>query len=105
MNLAEFIQSPVKNQHIYHPEFALLYVRKSNRFIRGVWHTGVFDIAAVEALEPGQGAFGRLMQEISCIWPGPIYVECVQQNRFAKYLLRHNFVIADGADCYILLRG
>ena len=105
MGLAEFIQSPVKNQHVYHPEFALLYVRKSNRYIRGEWYRGVFDIAAVEAIEPGQGAFGRLLTELFGLWVGPIYVECVQTPRFAKYLLRHNFVIADGADCYILLRG
>lgn len=104
MNLVEFINSSIKNQHVEHPEFSTLYVRKSNRYVRGVWHKHVFDIASLSATEPGKGAFGRLLEEICSLWDGPIYMECVQYDRFAQHLRKRRFTLADGPDCFILLR-
>ena len=104
MDLMEFISSPAKNQHIEHPDFSQLYVRKSHRYIRGTWRRNVFDIASITAIEPGTGAFGRLLIRLFDIWEGPIYVESVQTKRFTKYLLTHDFILADGPDNYILLR-
>jgi hypothetical protein len=104
MDLIEFINSPIKNKHIEHPDFSQLYVRKSLRYVRGVCYKNVFDIASVAAIEPGTGAFGRLVARLLDIWGGPICVESVQTKRFVRYLLAHGFVLADGPDNYILLR-
>lgn len=104
MNLVEFINSSFRNQHITHPNFYTLYVRKSRRYIRGIWYENVFDIANITAIRPGRGSFRRLLEELFKLWDGPIYVENVMSPRFTKYLLKHNFTLADGMDCYILFR-
>jgi len=89
--LIEFINSNCRSAHLNHPDFEVLYVRKSKRCLGGGLEE-TFDIARVQALAPGSGAFPRLLQEIWIHRPDvTIYVESVLTARFSGWLIRNDF--------------
>ena len=97
MNLKGFISKArkadwPKSAYVEEPEFSHLYVRYGRKFLLGAWHDNFLDIANVEAVSPGNGAFSRLLEKVQADWPDTgIYVECVLNARFAAWLLRWGF--------------
>ena len=91
MTINEFIDSPSeRNAHIKHPEFNSLYVRKGAHLIEGVI-TRTFDVANIEAKEPGAGAFRRFVEHLNLHQCNAIYVECVISSDFREKLLHMGF--------------
>ena len=76
---------------ILEPGFRYLYMRKGSYMINGRMHDMVIQIAAVDAVTPGRGAFKRLVEDLKW-WGAPILVECVNNERFIPGLLRMGFV-------------
>ncbi len=80
--------------YIDFPGFKSLYVRKSDLYVNlggGFWRcTDVVQIANVEATNPGQGAFGKLIAEIKERGRA-VYVELVHNVRFRQHLLKLGF--------------
>jgi hypothetical protein len=92
MNLRQFLASSKRNAFLDHPDFRRLYVRKGHHYLHGKIRK-CFDIAQIEAKNPGNGAFERLVTEIwaelavarpdiSCI-----YIENVFNERFRAKLI------------------
>jgi hypothetical protein len=77
------------NSFVQEPGFKLLYVRKNRRFLNGKVRK-VIDIARVEAEAEGAGTFTRLCERLLARGL-PVYVECVETDRFEKGLLRLGF--------------
>jgi len=78
------------NAYVREPGFLSLYVRMGPRYLNGVKYKNVLDIASVLAKEPGSGAFFKLADRL--LAQGLIlYVESVQNPRFADRLLREGF--------------
>ena len=108
ITLNEFLASDLRNSHVKHPEFRLLYVRKAHHMVDGaVVHT--FDVANIVARREGRGTFGRLVAELLEIQAAPIYVECVMSPRFGRHLESMGFE-AVGSDTipspsYVLKRS
>jgi hypothetical protein len=83
------------NSYIDHDEFDDLYIRKGNIIVnlKGELYEcqNVITIANIHATKPGTGAFTRFTK--SLIDRGyAIYVECVQNGKFAKGLEKHGYV-------------
>lgn len=73
------------NSYVKAPGFSELYVRRTRRFLDGVWIDNVLDIARAEATRPGKGAFTNLVANL--LEQGiPLYMECVQNKRLARRL-------------------
>jgi hypothetical protein len=92
--LDEFIEQSLEsgrgNAYVREPGFLSLYVRMGPRYLNGVIYKDVFDIASVLAKKPGAGAFFKLARRL--LDQGLIlYVESVQNPRFAEKLLREGF--------------
>lgn len=107
MNLAKFIAVAEKrqfpfSQYVDEPGFEHLYVRFGKWFIDGKWHPRVLTIANVQAEEPGKGTFTKLIERIKHDWPDVgIYVECVHNQRLAKWLMKNGFrLTAPHPNCY-----
>ena len=80
----EFKQWP-RNAYVKAPGFKELYVRRTHRYLNDEWIERVLDIARIEAKKPGKGAFTNLVS--SLLERGiPLYVECVQNERFIQKL-------------------
>lgn len=95
MTLEEFLargpRAYPRNAYVEEQGFQVLYVRWGHHLVDSEIQA-CFDIAVVEAEEPGGGAFKRLVGKIQRATPGtPIFVECVQSTRFAEGLLRMGF--------------
>jgi hypothetical protein len=91
MTLGEFMYAPERNAYVEHPEFESLYVRKAKRWLEGQWHD-TLDVGNVVAKVRGQGAWGRLVEELQAIAPHKtIFVESVVNERFARRLEREQF--------------
>lgn len=94
--LDEFLtQIWLRNSYVDHPEFSSLYVRSGDfivMFNNGLWRcTRAIQIGNIEAERPGNGAFGRLTEDL--ISRGfAIFVENVHNPRFGPKLLRMGFV-------------
>ena len=97
--LEEFLAATGKkawptNAYVRAPGFKELYVRRTRRFLNGVWVDSVLDLARGEATKPGRGAFTKLVTDL--LERGiPLYVECVQNERLAKTLERWGFTRLD----------
>jgi hypothetical protein len=100
MNIQEFIQqsihrkSPYNNNraHLDQPGFSTLYVRYGERFIEGRRMKDFLDLASIEAVDPGRGAFKELVRTITENYPRiSLYVENVLLEQFRAGLLRLGF--------------
>ena len=79
------------NTYVNEPGFRDLYVRKRKRLLDGE-EIEVLDLAKLEADEPGKGAFQRLFERLRRDYPNlALYVENVDNQRFAKALPRFGF--------------
>lgn len=92
MTLTEFLRkrklSAPRNAFIDFPGFETLYVRRGPRVLGNHRRELVLDLAQVEALEPGKGAFTRLLKHIARRYPHYwVFVECVLNERFAAALV------------------
>jgi hypothetical protein len=103
MTLDEFIAIPAASPFfqdrawVTEPGFRALYVRKGSRYIGGVGIEGrrynhVFELASIDAENPGEGAFKKLLEKLELVWKGPIFIESVLSVRFGSALLRMGFV-------------
>lgn len=95
-----FLEGVQRNAYIQFPGFASLYVRHTVRF--GV---DTIDLANIEALEPGSGAFTRLVHHLRQEFPAlGIYVECVLSKRFEVKLAAMGFSRRDAglSPCFFL---
>jgi hypothetical protein len=98
--LASFLEGTRRNAYIQFPGFASLYVRHTVRF--GI---DTIDLANIEALKPGNGAFTRLVQHLRQAFPTlGIYVECVMSKRFEVKLAAMGFARRDAglSPCFFL---
>ena len=78
------------NAYVKEPGFLSLYVRMGPRFLNGVKYEDVLDIASILAKKPGSGVFSKLANRL--LNQGLIlYVESVQNPKFAVKLLRDGF--------------
>jgi len=99
VKLLEFIDSRIarptvwpRNQHVTHPGWKEMYVRVTKRYLGGQIREPVIDLAAIEAIHPGKGAFRALVTELRKLYPqASIFVESVQPERFKAGLLRMGF--------------
>lgn len=107
--LTEFLARPKELDNSYLAArglgFAELYVRKSYRLIDKE-RRYVFVIATVEATEPGNGAFRRLVDGLHPLCN--LYVECVLNPDLATHLLERGFtkdpLYCDISPCFYLLQ-
>lgn len=81
-----------KSRYVYHVGFNQLYVRMGPRRVEGLSMFPVITLARIEVEKPGIGTFTRLVLWLQSVYPQlGIYVEAVQNPRFAEYLLRIGF--------------
>lgn len=78
------------NAYVKAPGFKQLYVRWGRRYLGGIVHADVLDIANVVARKPGNGAFTRLSEDLFNR-DITVYVECVLNVRFVDKLRRMGF--------------
>jgi hypothetical protein len=83
------------NSYLTHPEFSSIYVRKGAItvfFGEDCFRCDkVITIGSANAKNPGQGAFGRFVEEL--VKDGyAVYAECVHNERFRDKLLKMGFV-------------
>ena len=71
-------------------------MRRTRRFLDGVWVNGVLDIARIEAKKPGDGCFTR-MTALLLLRGIPLYIECVHNQRFADRLERMGYTRVDNS--------
>ena len=96
MNLEQFLASRfTRNEFVSHPQFQELYVRKGNLIVflpkppswtHPIRLERVLTLARIQAKTPGQGSFTRLVHQIRTVYQIPIFIECVLDDRFAKFL-------------------
>jgi hypothetical protein len=79
------------NAYVRKTGFEALYVRLGPRYILGVLHPLVLDIASVTVRRPGRGLFTRLVEELHGRGFS-LYVESVLNERFERMLPRLGFV-------------
>lgn len=83
------------NEWVDHPGFNGLYLRKGAILIRindkAWWCEPCLTIASVEAENPGQGAFTRLIEKLKKEYNFAIYVENAHEKRFQEKLLKLGF--------------
>lgn len=92
--LDEFLTLERGNSYVLEPGFKSLYVRVGSRFLNGVRHPRVLDLAVIEARRTGKGLFTGLVARL--LKQGlPIYVESVLTPRFAAKLLEMGFTRSD----------
>jgi len=111
MGLLQFIDSRIarptvwpRNLHVSHPGWNSLYVRVTKRFLGGEIREPVIDLASIEAVEPGKGAFRALVAELQKLYPqATLFVESVQPERFKAGLLRMGFLQRDHEPSFYLL--
>lgn len=98
--LEQFISGARRNAYIRYPGFASLYVRHTKRF-----GFDTLDVANLEAMHPGRGAFTHLVNHVRKTYPSMgIYVECVLNERFEVKLLAMGFARRDSglSACFFL---
>ena len=98
MKLEQFIKTARLPQSatINHPDWDFLYVRRSKTYVNDEF-IEVFVLANMTAINPGQGAFKRLLKEL----PKKVVVECVQNLRFRKHLEKNGWIkIGDGSSYF-----
>lgn len=111
MKLDEFIAPRLedlrmfpRNAYVKHPGWKHLYVRVSQRFVNNQELRTVIDLANLEALKPGNGAFRKLIDHLKKTYPGcTIYVEQVMEERFMAGLLRMGFTQKGSEPSFYLL--
>ena len=92
LTLSQFLASELRNAWVREAGFSDLYVRKGQRYINGVLHSNILDIANVTARVPGSGAFTKLVAKLRLKYPQMgIYVESIINLRFPKKLERLGF--------------
>jgi hypothetical protein len=84
-----------RNSYVDYPEFSSLYLRSTDFMVLigdQAWRCShAIQIGNIEAENPGQGAFGRLVADL--VSRGlAIFVENVHNPRFSKKLIRMGFV-------------
>jgi hypothetical protein len=79
------------NAHVRRSGFETLYVRLGPRYIQGVLHPRVLDIANVTVRRKGCGIFTQLVEELHARGFS-LYVESVLNERFERMLPRLGFV-------------
>jgi hypothetical protein len=96
MTFDEFMQSPMPNLYVKEKGFTSLYVRKGPRYIDGVLHKQVIQLASIETRRKGQGTFTAFVNRIKEQYPEHvIYVECVHNPRLGPHLLGLGFSQVD----------
>jgi hypothetical protein len=91
----EFMCSGARNAYVNAPGFAELYVRHARRVLAQNWRQTI-DLARMEAVSPGNGAFTALLDHVRTLYPDYwIFVECVQNRRFEAKLLSLGFTQHD----------
>lgn len=109
-HLDEFIKlarrpGNARNEYVLFPGFKFLYVRYVTRYIKGEFVHPVLDLANMEAMKKGKGAFTELVAHIRATHPECwIYVECVLNDRLGGKLLRMGFTRQDAgmSECFFL---
>jgi len=92
--LDEFLQSDPsrRNAYVEYPGFKHLYVRLTQRYLRGSMANPVLDIANIEVKKKGKGTFTGMITYLREKYPHYwLYVECVLQPRFERKLLTMGF--------------
>ena len=103
MTLIEFLKSTERNAWVEHPDFKNLYVRQGPMYLEEERHDTIV-LANMTVNDPGHGTFSSLIYFLRAVYPYKwIYVESVQEERFADYLLRLGFVEQPNVHrCYYL---
>jgi hypothetical protein len=103
VNIARFLESVVtRNEFVWHPDFAELYLRKGTIVFRPAGSTAVVrvnravTIAEVIAREPGRGAFGLLVAGLVRDFDVAVMVEAVLEERFVAHLIVLGFTRIEG---------
>ena len=96
MTLDEFLaQKQVRNAHVEHPDFTSFYVRNGSIVLfedDAMWRcTKLLQIGAIEAAQPGTGAFRRLVDDLVARGLA-IFVENVHNPLFRDKLVHMGFV-------------
>ena len=99
-SLDDFLKDPPKgwdkNAYVRYPGFSSLYVRYTQRYIEGVYRFPVLDLASLEVSDRGKGTFTKLLTHLRTVYPHLwLYVECVNNPRFAKKLPSLGFTRSD----------
>lgn len=82
-----------KNAYVKFPGIKSLYVRYTQRYIADEIASPCLDIANIEAMKPGNGAFTKMLKYLRKNYPELwIYVECVLNERFEKKLPKLGFI-------------
>lgn len=115
MNLEQFIAQThpairgmqSRRAHVNAQGFSQLYVRRTTRYFGDEHHLDVLDLATMDALKPGKGAFKRLVKSLTTHYPGlTLYVENVLTPQFQQGLVKMGFLVADEghgiSPCYYL---
>lgn len=110
MTLEEFLQKGRsdfrQNAWVTEPGFKALYVRLGPRWIRRVFYPRVLDLANMEPVQPGRGAFTRLVVRLGVQHPHlPLYVENVLTERFCGKLEELGFHLVDNGSIMPLPRS
>lgn len=107
MTLDEFIQDGItrviehnlaSRAHIKEPDFETLYLRVTRRYLDGVAHLPVLDIAdvTVRRNRRGHGVFTGFLDRVRDQYPAlHLFVENVQEDRFGKHLERYGFTAVE----------
>lgn len=100
--LEEFVRGDrvfPRNLYVRHDEFVDLYVRRNSILVRmsdGNWMCEpVVQIVNIVAMEPGNGAFTRLVDHIVNDLNRAVYVENAHNPRFRDKLERLGFVFVN----------
>lgn len=90
--------------HTRHRRFSELYVRHGWRALKPGFFFRPLEIARIEAVETGKGAFKELFAQLKKRYPLlPIYVESVLTQQFKNGLLRLGFEKRDLAQNFVYL--
>jgi hypothetical protein len=91
---------------VSHPGFEALYVRVGKKYIAGQVHENVVDLANIQATNPGQGTFRKLIGYLQDKWPQyDIHVENALTQRFQAGLKRMGFLETGIPQCFWLPRN
>jgi len=106
VSLNDFLkQHPVRgNAYVKEKGFRSLYVRVGPRYLAGVLHPKVLDIASAEVIKKGRGTFTALITRLHA-QGYTLYAECVHNERLVPKLLSLGFtqLPGDGAPSFYLI--
>jgi len=105
--IAPRIKDPVlrpRNAYVKHKGWKHLYIRVGQRYIDSQICRMVIDLANIEALKPGKGAFRNLVEHLRKTYPeATLFVESVLTEQFEEGLKRLGFTQYRDQPSYYLL--